>query len=75
MSLASIIWGTSTRGVKIPVSSTEITFDTLPASPVVGQTANISDSNTATWGATAAAGGSNRVLVRWNGTVWTVVGK
>lgn len=36
---------------------------------------DISDSNTATWGATAAGGSSNHVMVRYNGTNWTVMGK
>lgn len=33
------------------------------------------DSNTNTWGATIAGGGSNKVLAWRNGTVWTVIGK
>lgn len=40
-----------------------------------GDEFNISDSNTAAWGVTAAGSGSNHVLVRWNGSNWTVVGK
>jgi hypothetical protein len=53
------------------------TFSQLPSGGDVfeGDEFNISDSNTATWGATAAGSGSNRVLVRYNGTNWTVVGK
>jgi hypothetical protein len=54
---------------------TEVTFANLPTSKAIGDIANVSDSNTATWGANAAGGGSNHVLVRWNGTNWTVVGK
>ena len=50
-----------------------LTFATLPAA-VAGDVAYITDSNTATWGATAAAGGANKVLVWYNGTNWTVVG-
>lgn len=42
---------------------------------VEGMEYNIIDSNTATWGATAAGGGSNHVKLRYNGTNWTVVGK
>ncbi len=56
-------------------TATELTFATLPATPAVGMLANISNSNTAVWGATAAGGGTDKVLVRWNGSVWTVVGK
>ena len=40
-----------------------------------GYFATITDSNTNVWGATVAAGGSNRVLVYCNGTNWTVMGK
>lgn len=36
---------------------------------------NVTDSNTATWGATATGSSSNHVRVRSNGTNWTVVGK
>lgn len=46
----------------------------LPASPEEGMMCSVNDSNTATWGATVAAGGSNHVQVRYNGTNWTVVG-
>lgn len=53
------------------------TFAQLPSggNVVEGDEFNISDSNTATWGATAAGSGSNHVLVRWNVANWTVVGK
>lgn len=50
------------------------TFAQLPGSPVAGMLATVSDSNTATWGATIAGGGANNVLARFNGTNWTVVG-
>ena len=46
----------------------------LPAAPVVGQIASVTDSTTATWGATVAGGGANTVLAWWNGTNWTVIG-
>lgn len=52
----------------------EVTFANLPTGPSVGTVANISDSNTITWGATIAGGSTNHVLGRWNGTNWTVVG-
>ncbi len=51
-----------------------LTFGTLPASPIAGMTRYITNSNTATWGAPAAAGGTNKVMVWYNGTNWTVVG-
>lgn len=50
------------------------TFAQLPASPVAGMEATVTDSNTTTWGATIAGGGSNNVKARYNGTNWTVVG-
>lgn len=53
------------------------TFSQLPTggNALEGDEFNISDSNTAVWGATAAGGGSNHVSVRSNGTNYTVVGK
>jgi hypothetical protein len=50
------------------------TFANLPGTPVAGMLATVTDSNTATWGATIAGGGANNVLARYNGTNWTVVG-
>ena len=49
-------------------------FANLPASPVAGMQAYITDSNTATWGATIAGGGANVVMAWYNGTNWTVMG-
>jgi hypothetical protein len=43
-------------------------------SPKEGMEYDITNSNTATWGATVAGGGSNKVKVRYNGTNWTVMG-
>jgi hypothetical protein len=53
------------------------TYSQLPTGSnlLEGEEFDITDCNTATWGATAAGGGSNHVLVRYNGTNWTVVGK
>ena len=53
------------------------TFSQLPTGGNVfeGDEFSITDSTTATWGFTAAGSGSNHVLVRYNGTNWTVVGK
>lgn len=59
---------------KLTGSTTEVAFAALPVSPVVGQVANVSNSNTAVWGATVAGSGTDHVLARWNGTNWTVVG-
>jgi hypothetical protein len=40
-----------------------------------GMLASVNDSNTNTWGATVANGGSFHILVFCNGTNWTVAGK
>lgn len=52
-----------------------LAFAALPASPAEGMMAWVNDSNTAVWGATVAAGGTDKVLVVYNGTNWTVAGK
>jgi hypothetical protein len=54
-----------------------LTFATLPVcnATFAGKIAYITDSNTIVWGATAAAGGANKVGVSCNGTVWTVFSK
>lgn len=49
-------------------------FAALPATPTEGMMAWVNDSNTATWGATIAGGGANKVLAVFNGTNWTVAG-
>lgn len=52
------------------------TVATLPSSPAVGQTANVSDGASGlSWGATVTGGHSTNYLVRWNGARWTVVGE
>jgi hypothetical protein len=51
------------------------TFSSLPASPIEGMLAGISDSTTNTWGATITGGGSFHVLGHYDGNSWTVVGK
>ncbi len=52
-----------------------VAFAALPAAPAEGMLCSVTDSNTATWGATIAAGGANHVLAYYNGTNWTVAGK
>ncbi len=47
----------------------------LFASSFEGDSYNVSDSNSSTWGATAGGSGSTHAKVRWNGSAWTVVGK
>jgi hypothetical protein len=56
------------------VSRTTWLFAELPSSPKVGMLRTITDSSTATWGATIAGSGANQVLAWFNGTNWTVVG-
>jgi len=50
------------------------TYAQLPPA-AEGLTVNLSNSNTATWGANITGTGANHVMARWNGTNWTVVGK
>ena len=50
-----------------------IAFGSLPTG-VAGMVAYITDSSTATWGATIAGSGANKVLGWFNGTNWTVAG-
>lgn len=65
------------------LNSMNRTFTSLPGQAgsnsniqvTYGMEYDIVDSNTNTWGATVAAGGSNQVRVRYNGTNWTVMGK
>jgi hypothetical protein len=54
--------------------ATPDTFANLPAAPAEGMLASVTDSNTATWRATIAGGGTNHVLAYYNGTNWTVAG-
>lgn len=49
-----------------------VTFANLPAFPISGQRAFVTDSNTSIFYATAAAGGANFVPVFYNGTNWIV---
>ncbi|HEX5410477.1 MAG TPA: hypothetical protein VFZ27_01295, partial [Terriglobia bacterium] len=57
--------------------STPGTFASLPACSATyeGTTAAITDSSTATFGATITGGGANHVLGYCNGTNWTVMGE
>jgi hypothetical protein len=70
-------------GITSGLNTLGMTFTCLPGQAgadanlqaLIGAEYTITDSNTAVWGATAAGGGSNNVVVRYNGSVWTVVGK
>lgn len=50
-----------------------VAFASLPTG-VAGMLAYVTDASTATWGATIAGGGANKVLAFYNGTNWTVAG-
>lgn len=54
------------------VSAIPVAFGSLPSDPKVGMLRVVTDSNTATWGATVAPLGANKVLAFYNGTNWTV---
>jgi hypothetical protein len=51
------------------------TFSACPAAPFEGELCSITDSTTATWGATITGSGTNHVLGYYDGTNWTVAGK
>jgi len=50
------------------------TFAALPTAPTAGMLAHVSDSTVAAWGGVVAGGGTNKVLVWYNGTAWKVIG-
>lgn len=52
---------------------TPVAFASLPTA-AEGAIAWVNNSTTATWGATIAGGGANKVLAVYNGTNWTVAG-
>lgn len=58
--------------IEARLPSPAVTFANLPASPTEGMIKGVTDSNTATFGATIAGGGANRVLAYFDGTNWTV---
>ena len=51
---------------------TKVAFASLPATPVEGMLAVVTDSTVTTWGATIVGGNSNHVLAYFNGTNWIV---
>ena len=54
---------------------TAVTVSNLPPSPQAGMVACVNDSTVNAWGSVVAGGGTLTVLVFYNGTAWTVVGK
>lgn len=60
---------TSQSFLNVPV----VAVANLPLSPVLNQEAIATDATVTTDGSTVVGGGSNRVLVRFNGTNWLIV--
>lgn len=58
----------------VSIRGVAVAFASLPAAPVEGMLVPVTNSTTATWGATIAGGGANHVLAYYNGTNWTVAG-
>jgi hypothetical protein len=70
----SAFWRADSNGANTYTYYEPMAFGSLPGTPLHGMVAAITDSNTATWGATVAAGGANKILAFYNGTNWTVIG-
>jgi hypothetical protein len=64
-------WATPNAATGI-LQLSSLTYAALPSLPTVGMICSISDSTVNSWGATANGGGSNKVLVWYNGTNWKV---
>jgi hypothetical protein len=65
------------RGVDVLADVLRLTpllFRQLPARPVEGMLASVSDSAANTFGATVTGGGGSNVLAYYNGRHWTVAG-
>lgn len=67
--------GTFASLITKSVRGAAVTFANVPATPVEGMMVAVTDSTTATWGATITGTGSNHVLAYYNGTNWTVAAK
>lgn len=65
-------WNSVTPGWDLVGALAPVAFAGLPASPVKGWRGFVTDSTTATFGATIAGGGSDEVPATYNGTVWIV---
>lgn len=60
------------------IAITPVTFAQLPASPQVGWIACVTDgqvSGATQWGNVVTGGGIEDLLIWYNGTSWTVIGK
>jgi hypothetical protein len=69
---AVITWTTSFQVVKNGVVHAPVTVANLPASPTEGTCAWVTDSNTSTYNATVAGGGTNHVMACYDGSNWKV---
>lgn len=75
LALSDMMNITSTRALfNIVGQMSGRTVAQLPGSPAAGMFAYVTDSSTATWGATIAGGGANKVLAWYNNANWTVIG-
>lgn len=59
----------------VNVTTNAVAFASLSSAPVEGMIASVTNSSTNAWGATADGAGANHVQVRYNGSIWTVIGK
>jgi hypothetical protein len=75
--MAGVVIGTGATdpGVNVELLTPQA-FASLTAcsSALEGALAEVNNSNTATWGATIAGGGTNKVMAHCNGANWTVAG-
>ena len=74
---AGAIFGTGTNDAGAGTSLyTPQAFSSLATctTSLEGGVAEVNNSNTATWGATIAGGGTNKVIAHCNGANWTVMG-
>ena len=64
--------GTTSANALAPFTLKTYTVATLPASPVKGWTAMVTDANATTFASTVVGGGSNNVPVYYDGTNWRI---
>lgn len=70
---AVVVEANATVTISKVLTLTPMAYSSLPTGSE-GMIAAITDSNTATWGATIAGSGSNNVIGFYNGSNWTVMG-
>jgi hypothetical protein len=64
--------GATSANALAPLKLKTYTVATLPASPVLGWTAMVTDANATTFASIVAGGGSNNVPVYYDGTNWRI---